>query len=111
MQHAAATLVGRHDFMAFRAQDPSKPDESTVVVVNSAELAVEDHLIIFRIEASHYLWRMVRRLAGTLVKVGKGDVSVEEFEKLLHGRKNPKLDIASWTAPASGLFLESVQYL
>ena len=110
MQHAAATLVGRHDFMAFRAQDPSKPDESTVVVVNSAELAVEDHLIIFRIEASHYLWRMVRRLAGTLVKVGKGDVSVEEFEKLLNGRKNPKLDIASWTAPASGLFLESVQY-
>lgn len=110
MQAAAALLPGRHDFVAFRAQDPSKPDESTVVVVNSAEIALDEHLIVFRIEASHYLWRMVRRLTGVLVKIGKGDVSVKEFEHLLKGKPNPKFDIAAWTAPASGLFLEGIRY-
>jgi tRNA pseudouridine38-40 synthase len=110
MQQAAALIPGRHDFNAFRAADKSKPDESTIVVVESAEVGVDEHLIVFRIEASHFLWKMVRRLAGTLVKVGLGEVSVEEFGALLKGKKNPKLDIAAWTAPASGLFLESVKY-
>ncbi len=110
MQAAAALIAGRHDFAAFRAPDPSKPGESTIVVVDSAEVSVEENLIVFRIEASHFLWKMVRRLAGTLVKVGLGQVSVEEFRELLTGKKNPKLDIAAWTAPASGLFLEGVRY-
>ena len=110
MQQAAALITGRHDFVAFRAADPSKPDESTVVVVESAEISVDDNLIVFRIEASHFIWKMVRRLTGTLVKVGRGEVSVEQFRELLSGKKNPKLDIAAWTAPASGLFLEGVRY-
>jgi len=53
---------------------------------------------------------MVRRLTGTLVKVGLHQVSVEQFGGLLTGKADPKLDIAAWTAPASGLFLESVRY-
>ena len=110
MQQAAALIAGRHDFHAFRAEDKSKPKESTIVEVLSAEVAVDDHLIIFRIEASHFLWKMVRRLTGTLVKVGLGEVTVEEFGALLKGKKNPKLDIAAWTAPSAGLFLESVTY-
>ena len=110
MQQAAVLIAGRHDFVAFRAADPSKPGESTIVVVDSAEVSVDDNLIVFRIEASHFIWKMVRRLTGTLVKVGKGEVSVDEFRELLGGKKNPKLDIAAWTAPASGLFLEGVRY-
>jgi tRNA pseudouridine38-40 synthase len=110
MQAAAALLPGRHDFLPFRAQDPSKPDESTIVVVESAEVAMDEHLVVFRIEASHYLWRMVRRVTGVLVKVGKGEVSLNEFGTLLEGKPNPKFDIAAWTAPASGLFLEGIRY-
>src|SRR5262249_26146883 len=52
MQAAAGMLAGRHDFHAFRAPDPSKPGESTIVVVDSAEVVREEHLIVFRIEAS-----------------------------------------------------------
>jgi tRNA pseudouridine38-40 synthase len=110
MQQAAALIAGRHDFAAFRAADPSKPGESTIVVVESAEISVDDNLIVFRIEASHFIWKMVRRLTGTLVKIGRDEVSVGEFRNLLSGKKNPKLDIAAWTAPASGLFLEGVRY-
>jgi tRNA pseudouridine38-40 synthase len=110
MQAAAALIAGRHDFIQFRSKDPSRPEESTVVVVNAAEVGVDGDMVVFRIEASHFLWKMVRRLAGTLAKVGLGEVSVEQFAALIEGRKAAGMDIAAWTAPGSGLFLESVQY-
>lgn len=110
MQEAARLIVGRHNFVCFRAADPSKPGESTTVVVDSAEIGLDDHMIVFRIEGSHFLWKMVRRLTGTLVKIGLGEVTIDQFKNLLTGRKDPKCDIAAWTAPAAGLFLERIQY-
>jgi len=110
MKRAAALLVGRHDFICFRAEDAARPDESTIVVVESAEIEADEDIIQFRIEASHFLWRMVRRLVGCLVKVGKGELREADFQKLVEGRGDSKLDVAAWTAPASGLFLESVRY-
>jgi len=110
MEKAAAELVGRHDFVCFRATDASRPDESTVVEVESAEIETEEDIIQVRIQASHFIWRMVRRLVGVLVKVGTGEVSHSDFRKLLDGRCDPRLDVAAWTAPASGLFLERVEY-
>jgi tRNA pseudouridine38-40 synthase len=110
IERAAAELVGRHDFVCFRAADASRPDESTIVEVESVEVEAEDDIIQFRIRASHFIWRMVRRVVGVLVKVGTGEVSQADFRKLLSGRCDPKLDVAAWTAPASGLFLERVDY-
>lgn len=110
MSEAAGMLVGRHNFSCFRAPDASRPDESPIVVVESATIEVEGDLILFRITASHYLWRMVRRLVGVLVKIGKGEVTMEAFGRLLAGQADPSMDVAAWTAPASGLFLESVVY-
>jgi tRNA pseudouridine38-40 synthase len=110
MSRAAAVLVGRHDFIRFRAEDAARPDESTIVVVESAEIEAADDIIQFRIEASHFLWRMVRRLVGCLVKVGKGELSEDVFGRLVDGHATPSVDVAAWTAPASGLFLESVRY-
>ncbi|MBS1873475.1 MAG: tRNA pseudouridine(38-40) synthase TruA [Acidobacteria bacterium] len=110
MARAARMIEGRHDFHCFRAVDPSKPDESSLVVVESAAIETEDDLIVFRITASHFLWRMVRRLAGVLVRLGLGEITMEDFERLLAARTDPKLDVAAWTAPSSGLFLESVSY-
>ena len=110
MARAASLLVGRHDFVCFRATDRSKPEESTVVVVNNAEIETEEDVIMFRIEASHFLWRMVRRVVGALVKVGTGELSEQDFGRLVDGLPDPKLDVAAWTAPAAGLFLEQVRY-
>jgi tRNA pseudouridine38-40 synthase len=113
MARSASLLVGRHDFAAFRAEDAARPEESTIVVVESATIEAEDDIIQFRIEASHFLWRMVRRIVGCLVRVGAGEVSEADFARLIvskPGQRKPELDVASWTAPASGLFLESVKY-
>lgn len=110
MREAAAKLEGRHDFRCFRAADPSKPGESTIVVVEKTEVEQDGNMILFRIEASHFLWKMVRRIVGVLVKLGLGEITMADFEKLLSGQSDPKLDVAGWTAPAAGLFLEAIRY-
>jgi tRNA pseudouridine38-40 synthase len=110
MRQAASLVAGRHDFICFRAADAARPDESTIVEVEQVSIESDDDLIRIRIEASHFLWRMVRRIIGVLVKVGRGEVTVDEFQSLLDGECNPQPDLAAWTAPASGLFLEQVRY-
>ncbi len=110
MREAAELLPGRHDFVLFRAEDPSRPDESTIVEVKSATLEEQDRLLLFRIEASHFIWRMVRRVTGALVKVGLGELSVDQFRRLLNAEPIRGIEIAEWTAPSSGLFLDKVTY-
>ena len=110
MSRAAQALIGRHNFSAFRAEDKSRPDESPIVVVEDAGIETDGDLIIFRITASHFVWRMVRRIVGALVKLGLGEITEDDFTRLLEGKTNSKLDVAAWTAPASGLFLDRVIY-
>jgi len=91
MSRAASLLVGRHDFICFRAADPARPDESTIVVVENATIEAEDDIIQFRIEASHFLWRMVRRIVGCLVRIGTGELKENDFRRLLEGHPNSAL--------------------
>jgi tRNA pseudouridine38-40 synthase len=111
MSRAAELIAGHHDFAAFSERDVKRDGQSTVVRVISSEITTDEHLIMFRFTASHFLWKMVRRLVGSLVEVGRGKVSVEDFARLI---KNPRskstLDPARLTAPPSGLFLENVEY-
>jgi tRNA pseudouridine38-40 synthase len=110
MSEAASALVGRHDFICFRASDPSRPHESTIVEIEAAAIEAEEDIIQFRIAGSHFLWRMVRRIVGALVKVGAKEITLADFRHLLDGRSEAKFDVAAWTAPASGLFLEEIRY-
>jgi tRNA pseudouridine38-40 synthase len=82
------------------------------VVVEKAEIIEQGALILFRFTASHFLWRMVRRVVGALKKVGEGSLSLAEWQSLLAAKPAPpeRGTPAEWTAPASGLFLEHVQY-
>jgi tRNA pseudouridine38-40 synthase len=108
MERAAARLVGRHDYASFC--DNSEGHDSTLVEVSYARVEVPAEtpdLVLFRICASHYLWKMVRRIVGVLVEIGTGRLDEEAVARFFT-EKSPK--IAEWTAPASGLFLESVVY-
>lgn len=106
MREAAALLVGRHDFYSFHEQDEEKK-QSTVVEVSRAEIFTDGDLICFRIGASRFLWKMVRRIVGMLAEVGRGNASVADFERLIKFKSNAA---AKFTAPPSGLFLEKVLY-
>ena len=105
MRDAASAFVGMHDFAAFAADEPG--EKSTKVLVDRLDVVEHGDLVLIRIVGSHFLWRMVRRVVGVLAAVGRGDMSIEEAAKLLHGSSELP---ATLTAPASGLFLEAVYY-
>lgn len=106
MGEATKMLVGRHDFRSFCETEEGKK-QSTIVVVEHAEVFTDGDLICFRIGASHFLWKMVRRIVGMLAEVGRGDLTYDGFERLLKFESDVP---AKFTAPPSGLFLEKVLY-
>ena len=106
MREAAELLVGKHNFQSFYEIDADKK-QSTVIKVERAEIFTDGDLICFRIGASHFLWKMVRRIVGMLAEVGRGNASVNDFHRLLKFQSNAA---AQYTAPPSGLFLERVLY-
>ena len=107
IERAASLLPGMHDFAAF-CERPSD-QTSTRVLVERAEIACDGALILVRIAASHFLWKMVRRVVGALVKVGAGELVEGDFAALLRGPVKG-ISTAAWTAPPSGLYLERVLY-
>lgn len=105
MKTACGLVAGRHDFSSF-CESPGE-QRSTLVEVTRAELLTDGGLILVRVGASHFLWKMVRRIVGALVEVGRGSLPAEEFGGLFERYSNAP---AAWTAPPSGLFLERVLY-
>jgi tRNA pseudouridine38-40 synthase len=108
MRESAAGFVGRHDFVAF-CEKPAE-QTSTLVEVEALEVLGDGDLILVRVVASHFLWKMVRRLVGALVEVGRGTIRAEDLRRLLATGQAEGFDPARHTAPPSGLFLETVRY-
>jgi tRNA pseudouridine38-40 synthase len=105
MRRAAKYFEGLHDFRAFT--DAAPEEGSTRVLVERVIVQASPPFILIRVVGSHFLWKMVRRMVGVLVDVGRGGLSVEDVPNLL-GTASPVP--ARLTAPASGLFLERVFY-
>jgi tRNA pseudouridine38-40 synthase len=105
MAAAAGLFVGRHDFAAFSQK--GEPGASTVVVVEESRVERVGDLLVYRVTASHFLWRMVRRLVGAIVAAGRGELSEGDLERMLETGRG---SVAEITAPPSGLFLEQVLY-
>lgn len=106
MAEAAKSLIGKHDFRSFCELEEGKKQSTKVGVVH-AEVFTDGDLICFRIGASHFLWKMVRRIVGMLAEVGRGNLTYDGFERLLKFHSDAA---AKFTAPPSGLFLEKVVY-
>lgn len=106
MQRAALAFVGRHDFRKLSQPDPQTT--STLVEVHALSVDALEDLIVVRIEASHFLWRMVRRIVGVLVEVGRGRITEAGARGIVSGTSS--VDTAPLTAPPSGLFLARVLY-
>ena len=105
MRAAAARFAGLHDFQSFTYDDPD--EKSTEVLVEVMEIHEDGDLILIHVEGSHFLWKMVRRLVGVLVEIGRGGLSETDALAMLSERSELP---ARLTAPASGLFLERVYY-
>jgi tRNA pseudouridine38-40 synthase len=105
IQECTPMFEGRHDFWSFTERPLEQG--STIVVVEKAQVVRQADLILIRLVASHFLWKMVRRLVGTLVQVGTGKIDPAKARKLLSAHT---VETGPWTAPSAGLFLERVLY-
>ena len=106
LRTAADRLTGCHDFAAFAA-NRGKPDENTVRTIHRIGIKQTKGIITLRFEGDGFLYRMVRLLTGTLVRLAQGKESLEWFGSYL---EKPQVRRTSYCAPADGLFLTRVLY-
>lgn len=106
MNRAAGYIIGTHDFKAF--EGTGSPREHTTRTVTKAKfLKLGQGFIEFYIRGNGFLRYMVRNIVGTLVDVGLGKITPDDFQQVLMSKDRKKAGI---TAPAQGLFLVCVEY-
>jgi tRNA pseudouridine38-40 synthase len=110
MNQAAGCLVGEQDFSAFRASDASgaSPVKSVFSAHWNEEKLTDKYInYYFEIKGNGFLKNMVRNIVGTLVDVGLKKITPDDFKNILDSKDRKKAGIC---APASGLYLVSVEY-
>ena len=112
MTAAAAIVAGEHDFTSFAAVDPEKGREgdepaSNVRQIFSSAWRRDGEELIYEVRGSGFLHHMVRNLVGTFLLVGKGTLTPAAVRRILDAKDRSQ---AGATAPASGLYLVSVEY-
>jgi tRNA pseudouridine38-40 synthase len=104
MDAAAARLVGERDFAAFGLPTTG---EVTVRRMIRAECRFEAPCVWVDLEANGFLYRMARGIVGTLLAVGRGAMTLEQFDAVLESRDR---SCAEAPAPPQGLCLMRVSY-
>jgi tRNA pseudouridine38-40 synthase len=105
MNKCAAILVGRHDFQCFSKVNTQV--NNYLCDIQFAALEEQDHILKFTIRADRFLRNMVRAVVGTLLDVGRGKISSEQFKQIIDSRNRSD---AGYSVPAKGLTLKDVQY-
>jgi tRNA pseudouridine38-40 synthase len=118
MGRPAGLVVGEHDFTSFAAVDPEKDTNhgghpsarnagSNVRRIFSSSWERREEEFVYTVRGTGFLHHMVRNLVGTFILVGKRTLQVEDVTRILEARDR---STAGATAPASGLYLVSVEY-
>lgn len=105
MRETSTLFVGMKDLRSFTDNDPEAV--STKVLIDAVEIAESGSLILIRVQGSHFLWKLVRRVVGVITEVGRGKLSTDDVRRFLREKSDAP---ARLTAPPSGLFLEYVTY-
>ncbi|MBN1257419.1 MAG: tRNA pseudouridine(38-40) synthase TruA [Planctomycetes bacterium] len=105
LNQATLYILGEHDFTSFA--DAERDGGDNIRTVERAEWRREGRRLSFEIEGNGFLYKMVRCLVGTLVEVGRGKISPDEFIEILQKRDRTA---AGPTAPPAGLHLVRVNY-
>jgi tRNA pseudouridine38-40 synthase len=106
LRKGADMLVGRHDFGGFAA-NRGKEDPDTVRTITELKIARRGPLFTLHVTGTGFLYKMVRLLTGTLVRIGQGKAPVDLIAELLASKGRKKTQFA---APAEGLYLVRVFY-
>lgn len=106
MKEASQFLLGTHDFQTFQ-RHAYYTKKNTVRTLSMMEIKKEISFIHFLLEADGFLYNMARAIVGTLLEVGRGKITPDEFKRILE-LKNRRL--AGETVPAKGLCLMEIKY-
>lgn len=105
MNEAAALLLNYLDFASF--QKSGAAIGTTICTVTRAEWKTYNNRSVFTITANRFLRNMVRAIVGTLLEVGKGEMSIDDFRAVIEARTRTE---AGDSAAACGLYLTKVTY-
>lgn len=105
MNEAAEMLLHTDRFASFAKS--GSDNKTDICRVTEARWRKAGDILVFTITADRFLRNMVRSIVGTLVDVGRGKITVEEFGKIIEGRDRR---LASTSAPAEGLYLDDIRY-
>lgn len=104
MHDVAQSLAGKHDFRAFTVITPEV--SSTCRTIEDIQVRRDAEIVQIRISADGFLRYMVRRIAGSLIEIGRGKLEAPALARALE----PSFAEARWTAPAKGLVLWQISY-
>ncbi len=105
MREAAKEIVGTHDFSAFCAAATQVEDKHRTVY--ALDVLEDGPVITIRVIGNGFLYNMVRIIAGTLIRVGHGQMTREDVRRAIEGGNRFQ---AGPTAPAKGLTLMKIWY-
>lgn len=105
MREGASYLEGEHDFISFCNVRANTSD--TVRTIHEIRINREKNEIIIRITGNGFLYNMVRIIAGTLIRVGRGFYEPERVKEILEAGKRTEAGV---TAPPQGLVLVEIKY-
>lgn len=105
MHQAAQYLLGEHDFSAFRAKDCQA--KSPIKTMHRIAVKRWQNLILLELEASAFLYHMVRNIVGVLLPIGEGQQPVEWMDSVLKTKDRKQAGV---TAPGQGLYFVGVDY-
>ncbi len=108
MERACSAFVGTHDFKAFCNHRKDLCYESTIRTLFAVKLEEQPHSTCrITLFGDHFLYKMARNIVGTLVDIGKGNITIDEIKSIFASSSRP---CAGVTAPAHGLVLHKVFY-
>jgi len=105
MNEAALILFEFEDFSAFSKSNTQVNHNNCTI--HEARWVKENDELVFYITANRFLRNMVRAIVGTLLKVGKGEMSAEDFRQVIESKSRVNAGVS---VPAAGLFLTRVEY-
>lgn len=105
LEKAANKILGTHDFSSFSKRNTQV--HTYICTIEKAIWTLHPNGIVFDVAANRFLRGMVRALVATMLKVGRGTFSLDDFENIIVAKD---CTVADFSAPAKGLFLMNVAF-
>lgn len=105
LQQAAGVLTEYHDFTSFSKRNTQV--KTFLCAIERSVWIMDGPVLIYHVKANRFLRGMIRGLVGTMLKLGRGQISLDDFRKIIESKDCTQADFST---PAQGLFLTAVSY-